>query len=93
MRKIFGVRRRIGTEKEKEEYIWRKYLVHRIEEEWRGKGRKIFEEEKMFGPRYRKKKERNKKKTNLEKVNICLMGKEITRRRKVNGDVDQPTTK
>ena len=68
-------------------------MVHRIEEEWRGKGRKIFEEEKMFGPRYRKKKERNKKKTNLEKVNICLMGKEITRRRKVNGDVDQPTTK
>ena len=47
-----------------------KYLVHRIEEEWRGKGRKIFEEEKMFGPRYRKKKERKKRKTNLEKVNI-----------------------
>ena len=26
MRKIFGVRRRIGTEKEKEEYIWRRKI-------------------------------------------------------------------
>ena len=45
-------------------------MVHRIEEEWRGKGRKIFEEEKMFGLRYWKKKENKKRKTNLEKVNI-----------------------
>ena len=45
-------------------------MVHRIEEEWRGKGRKIFEEEKMFQPSYGKKNERKKRKTNLEKVNI-----------------------
>ena len=32
--------------------------------------RKIFEEQKMFRPRYQKKKERKKRETNLEKVNI-----------------------